>query len=501
MRKIILEMKGVSKEFPGVKALDQVHLNVYKGKVMALLGENGAGKSTLMKILSGIHEKSEGTIIYKGQNLEVKGPKDAQMQGISIIHQELNLIDDLSIGENIFLGREPKKSIGTIDWKTLFDTSTKLLEPLNITISPKVKVKNLSIGQKQMVEIAKALSLDAELIIMDEPTDALTDQETQKLFDIIGHLKADGKSIVYISHRLKEIFEICDDVTIIRDGQFVSEKPVSDIDEDHMIELMVGRKLEDQYPFLSETPGETVLKIDHVSNAYLNDVSFDLKKGEILGVAGLMGAGRTELAKTIYGYYKINDGQMEIDGQVVRIKSEKDAISAGIAYVSEDRKKDGLVLGMSVKENITLAALKMLSRGIVINRKEESVIADEYIKKLYIKTPSSNQKVKNLSGGNQQKVSISKNLLTQPKVLILDEPTRGIDVGAKKEIYELMNIFKSEGMSVLMISSEIPELLGMCGRIMVMNEGQITGIIGRDEASQENIMRLAVGIRSDSDES
>jgi len=501
MNNKILEMKGVTKIFPGVKALDNVHLNVYEGKVMALLGENGAGKSTLMKILSGIFQKNEGAMIYKGKHLEVKGPKDAQKQGISIIHQELNLVDDLSIGENIFLGREPKKKIGTIDWRLLFDESSKLLEPLNIGISPKVKVKNLSIGQKQMVEIAKALSFDSELIIMDEPTDALTDQETIRLFAVIAKLRADGKSIVYISHRLKEIFEICDDVTIIRDGQFVAEKPVSDINEDQLIEMMVGRKLEDQYPYLQKELGDTVLEVDHISNKYVKNITFGLKKGEILGVAGLMGSGRTELAKTIFGHYKMNEGQIKIEGKILTIKSEEDAINAGIAYVSEDRKKDGLVLGMSVKDNISLSALRDLAKGILIDLKKEARIAEDYIEKLSIKTPSVTQLVKNLSGGNQQKISISKNLLTDPKVLILDEPTRGIDVGAKKEIYELMNRFKSDGMSVLMISSEIPELLGMCDRIMVMNEGKLKGIISREEASQESIMRMAVGIRSDNDES
>ncbi len=501
MKNKILEMQHVCKVFPGVKALDNVHLNVYQGKVMALLGENGAGKSTLMKILSGVYQKTEGTLIYKGKNLEVHNPKEAQLQGISIIHQELNLIDELSIGENIFLGREPKTKFGNINWKKLYAESEKLLIPLNISISPRSNVKHLSIGQKQMVEIAKALSFDAELIIMDEPTDALTDQETEKLFEVIKKLRKDGKSIVYISHRLKEIFEICDDVTVIRDGQFIDEKPVSEIDEDGLIEMMVGRKLEDQYPYIREEEGSTALDVTALENEMVRNVSFELKKGEILGVAGLMGAGRTELAKTIYGAYKASGGEVRVDGKLVNIRSERDAIASGITYVSEDRKKDGLVLGMSVKENISLAALKQITSGPVINHMEETRIAKEFIGQLSIKTPSENQRVKNLSGGNQQKVSISKSLLTKPKVLILDEPTRGIDVGAKKEIYDLMNEFKSEGMSVLMISSEIPELLGMCDRIMVMHEGEVFGILDREEATQEAIMRLAVGMRSDSNES
>lgn len=497
MKTKVLQMRGVSKIFPGVKALDNVDLNVYKGLVMALLGENGAGKSTLMKILSGVYKKTEGKIIFKGNQLEVTGPKDAQMKGISIIHQELNLIEELSIGENIFIGREPKTRFGNIDWKKLYGESSKLLKPLNISIDPKTKVKSLSIGQKQMVEIAKALSFESELIIMDEPTDALTDKETDRLFNVIRNLRNQGKSIIYISHRLKEIFEICDDVTILRDGQFIAEKPVKDIDEEQLIEMMVGRKLKDQYPYRSENNGGTALKVENLKNKYVDNVSFELKKGEILGVAGLMGAGRTELAKSIYGHYKIKSGKIKVLGKDVNIRSEKDAIKEGITYVSEDRKKDGLILGMSVKDNISLASMQSISTINVISRRKEREVATDYIKKLSIKTPSENQRVKLLSGGNQQKVSISKSLLTDPKILILDEPTRGIDVGAKKEIYELMNEFKSKGMSVLMISSEIPELLGMSDRIMVMHEGTVVGILDRKEATQESIMRMAVGIRRD----
>ena len=490
----ILEMKHVSKVFPGVKALNDVHFNAYEGQVMALLGENGAGKSTLMKILSGVYKKTEGEIVYRGEVIDLHGPRDAQRLGIAIIHQELNLVDEMSIGENIFLGREPKNKFGVIDRKTLREQSIALLEPLNLKIDPKEKVKRLSIGQKQMVEIAKALSLKASLIIMDEPTDALTDQETQALFTLIRQLRDSGKSIVYISHRLKEIFQICDDVTILRDGQFIAEKKVSEIDEDHLIEMMVGRKLEEQYPYQKDHAGVVMLEVKKLGNDYVQDVSFDLHKGEILGVAGLMGAGRTELAKSLYGHFKVKKGELMINGQLVQFSSEKDAIFAGVSYVSEDRKKNGLILGMSVKENISIAALTQLAKGIVIDRGLEKKKAKEYIEKLSIKTPSANQKVKNLSGGNQQKVSISKSIMTEPKVLILDEPTRGVDVGAKKEIYDLMNRFKAQGMCILMISSEIPELLGMCDRIMVMHEGHVSGILLREEATQEGIMRLAVGI-------
>lgn len=497
----ILEMKNVTKEFPGVKALDDVHLNVYKERVMALLGENGAGKSTLMKILSGVYKKTSGTVKYNGEIIDPKNPKHAQELGISIIHQELNLIEELSIGENIFLGREPKNKFGMIDWKTLNQKAKELLIPLNIKESPETKVKSLSVGKKQMVEIAKALSFDAKLIIMDEPTDALTDQETIKLFKVIDKLKKDGKSIVYISHRLKEIFEICDDITILRDGQFIAEKLVKDINEDILVELMVGRKLEEQYPYKEHKTEDIIFEVKNLSNKYIKDISFNMQRGEILGVAGLMGAGRTELAKTIYGHYKYDKGQIILNGKELILKNERDALISGISYVSEDRKKDGLVLGMSVKENISLSGLENIAKGIFINKEEEKKIAYDYKEKISIKTPSLNQKVKNLSGGNQQKVSISKSLVTDPKILILDEPTRGVDVGAKKEIYELMNVFKSQGMSVLMISSEIPELLGMCDRIMVMHEGRISGILERSGLTQESIMRLAVGIGGNSDES
>ncbi|WXR61067.1 ATP-binding cassette domain-containing protein [Peptostreptococcaceae bacterium AGR-M142] len=497
----ILEMKNVTKEFPGVKALDDVHLNVYKERVMALLGENGAGKSTLMKILSGVYKKTSGTVKYNGEIIDPKNPKHAQELGISIIHQELNLIEELSIGENIFLGREPKNKFGMIDWKTLNKKAKELLIPLNIKESPETKVKSLSVGKKQMVEIAKALSFDAKLIIMDEPTDALTDQETIKLFKVIDKLKKDGKSIVYISHRLKEIFEICDDITILRDGQFIAEKLVKDINEDILVELMVGRKLEEQYPYKEHKTEDIIFEVKNLSNKYIKDISFNMQRGEILGVAGLMGAGRTELAKTIYGHYKYDKGQIILNGKELILKNERDALISGISYVSEDRKKDGLVLGMSVKENISLSGLENIAKGIFINKEEEKKIAYDYKEKISIKTPSLNQKVKNLSGGNQQKVSISKSLVTDPKILILDEPTRGVDVGAKKEIYELMNVFKSQGMSVLMISSEIPELLGMCDRIMVMHEGRISGILERSGLTQESIMRLAVGIGGNSDES
>lgn len=491
----ILQMKNVTKEFPGVKALDGVHFNMYEGKVMALLGENGAGKSTLMKILAGVYTTTSGDIFYKGEKVVVESPKKAQELGIAIIHQELNLIPELTCGENIFLGREPVNGFGKIDWKKLYRDAEDLLERLNLTGMSKTLLKNMSIGQQQMVEIAKALSLNAKIIIMDEPTDALTDTETESLFKIIKILRDENKSIVYISHRLQEIFQICDDITILRDGTFIKECLVTDIDEDTMIENMVGRRLEEQFPRVEHTFGEVVLKVDNINNKYVSNISFELLEGEILGVAGLMGAGRSEMAKSIFGAYKIDSGSISINGEEIDIVSPQKAIESGIIYVSEDRKKDGLVLGMSVRENISLSSLSEISTSLGhINRSKEVDYSNSFVKDMSIKTPSINQKLKNLSGGNQQKVSIAKGLMTNPKILILDEPTRGVDVGAKKEIYELINLFKKKGMSILMISSEIPEVVGMCDRVLVMHEGSISGELKLENITQDNIMRLAVGI-------
>lgn len=496
--KALLEMKNIVKEFPGVKALDGVDLNVYSGKVMALLGENGAGKSTLMKILSGVYFKNQGEIYYQGKSIEFKGPKDSQDFGIAIIHQELNLIPNLSIGENIFLGREPVNKFGKIEWVKLYEDSKQYLKQLEIDINPKEKLSKLSIGQQQMVEIAKALSLNAQIIIMDEPTDALTDKETKGLFNVIKKLKSENKAIVYISHRLNEIFEICDYITVLRDGRFIGEDSVSNIDEDKLISMMVGRSLEEQFPKLEYKAEGELLSIKNLSNKYIKDVSFELKKGEILGISGLMGAGRTELCKSIYGEYKLDKGEIIIEGKQVKINSPKDAIQSGISYVCEDRKGEGLVLALSVKENMTISSLdKFKGAFFSIDAKKEEEVVNEYIQKISIKTPSIGQKIKNLSGGNQQKVSISKALMTNPKVLILDEPTRGVDVGAKKEIYDLINTFKKEGLGIIMVSSEMPEILGMSDRILVMHEGKITGEFENQNISQEEIMKSAIGLKEE----
>lgn len=490
----LLRLENIEKSFPGVKALDGVNLTVTEGRVMALVGENGAGKSTLMKVLTGIYDRDNGTITYLGQNRNFKGPRDSQEAGISIIHQELNLLPELSIAENIFLGREPVGLLGRINWKMMYAKADELLAKLGVTHSSRTRLGDLSIGEQQMVEIAKALSFESRVIIMDEPTDTLTETETNALFAVINELRETGHGIVYISHRLKEIFEICDDVTVLRDGQFIGESPVSEINEDALIEMMVGRKLEEQYPRVDVTPGPISLEIRDVVAPGVKGVSLNLHEGEILGVCGLMGSGRTELMKAIFGAAPMESGEVFLGGASQRIRTPKDALQAGIAYISEDRKADGLVLGMSVKMNMTLSALSMFCTATGhVRGGQEKEAADEYVDAFNIRTPSLDQEVGNLSGGNQQKVAIAKGLMDRPRVLILDEPTRGVDVGAKKEIYQLVNRFKSEGMSIILVSSEMPEVLGMSDRIVVMHEGRLCGEYSAEEADQETLMACAIG--------
>ncbi|AKA38721.1 ribose ABC transporter ATP-binding protein RbsA [Yersinia ruckeri] len=490
----LLQLKGIDKAFPGVKALSGAALSVYPGRVMALVGENGAGKSTMMKVLTGIYSKDAGSQHFLGQEVVFNGPKASQEAGIGIIHQELNLIPQLTIAENIFLGREFVNRFGGIDWKKMYAEADRLLARLNLNYSSHRLVGELSIGDQQMVEIAKVLSFESKVIIMDEPTDALTDTETASLFNVIRELKAEGRGIVYISHRLKEIFEICDDVTVFRDGQFIGEKPVSELQEDTLIEMMVGRKLEEQYPRLNLPLGDVRLQVKQLCGPGVHDVSFSLRAGEILGVAGLMGAGRTELMKIIYGALPRQSGYVMLNGREVVTHSPQDGLANGIVYISEDRKRDGLVLGMSVKENMSLTALRYFSRsgGSLKQADEQQAVAD-FIRLFNIKTPSMEQPIGLLSGGNQQKVAIARGLMTRPKVLILDEPTRGVDVGAKKEIYQLINQFKQEGLSIILVSSEMPEVLGMSDRILVMHEGHLSGEFSIEQATQEVLMAAAVG--------
>ncbi|MFD1801247.1 ribose ABC transporter ATP-binding protein RbsA [Mixta tenebrionis] len=493
----LLQLTGIEKSFPGVKALNGASLSVYPGRVMALVGENGAGKSTMMKVLTGIYSRDAGSLKWLGEETHFSGPKASQEAGIGIIHQELNLIPQLSVAENIFLGREFVNRFGRIDWKEMYAAADALLKRLNLRFTSHRLVGDLSIGDQQMVEIAKVLSFESKVIVMDEPTDALTDTETLSLFRVINELKAQGCGIVYISHRMKEIFEICDDVTVFRDGQFIAERSVATLTEASLIEMMVGRKLEDQYPRLDKAPGEICLQVEHLSGSGISDVSFTLRKGEILGVAGLMGAGRTELMKVLYGALPHSAGRMVLNGREMNIRSPQDGLVNGIVYISEDRKRDGLVLGMSVKENMSLTALRYFSRsGGGLKHRAEQLAVNDFIRLFNIKTPGMDQTIGLLSGGNQQKVAIARGLMTRPKVLILDEPTRGVDVGAKKEIYQLINQFKEEGLSIILVSSEMPEVLGMSDRILVMHEGRLSGEFSIEQATQEALMAAAVGKQS-----
>ena len=494
MSDTLLQLTNIHKSFPGVKALSGANLTVKAGQVMALIGENGAGKSTLMKVLTGIYKKDAGEIIYLGNKVNFNGPKSSQMAGIGIIHQELNLIPQLTIAENIFLGREFSNKFGCINWKKTYAEADKLLAQLHLDYNSRRLISDLSIGEQQMVEIAKVLSFNSKVIIMDEPTDALTDTETASLFEVINKLKKQNCGIVYISHRLKEIFEICDEVTVLRDGQFVGEKKISELREDSLIEMMVGRKLDEQYPRIEMERGNVTLQVNNLMGDGVNDISFSLHAGEILGISGLMGAGRTELMKMIYGANPAKSGTIILNGKPIKTRSPKDGLKSGIVYISEDRKRDGLILGMSVKDNMTLNALAyFVNQFNYLKLKDERKEVDDFVRLFNIKTPTINQTIGLLSGGNQQKVAIAKGLMTRPSVLILDEPTRGVDVGAKKEIYQLINQFKQQGLSVILVSSDMPEVLGMSDRILVIYEGSVTGDFTINEATQEKLMAAAVG--------
>ncbi|WP_315121562.1 sugar ABC transporter ATP-binding protein [uncultured Clostridium sp.] len=493
-----LEMRNISKSFSGVKALEDVELKVYEEEVLALLGENGAGKSTLMKILSGVYKKDSGSIFINEEEVDIQGIKDGEKLGISIIHQELSLLSNLKIYENIFLGNEKYKGLfNKLDKDYMRKESRKLLSTIGFTLDVDTSVKDINIGEMQMIEIIKAISKKSKLIIMDEPTTALTDVERERLFQVIRRLKSQGISIIYISHRLEEVFEICDRVNVLRDGKYIGEVQVKDVTKDSLIAMMVGRKLEEQFPYKKVEvgeEGEPLLKVEGLSyKNKVKNVSFEVKRGEILGIAGLMGSGRTEVAKAIFGEYKKNSGEIYVEGKKVEISSTKDAVENGIAYLSEDRKKEGLILNMSVGHNISLCNLKKYENAMKrINKEEEIKDVEDYIKKLSVKTPSVDQVIKKLSGGNQQKAIIAKWIMISPKILIIDEPTRGIDVGAKREIYEILNELKSMGKAIVMISSDMSEVLGISDRILVMSEGKLSGELHREEATQEKVMKYAV---------
>ena len=493
MADAILTMEEIDKSFPGVHALDHVHFDVRCGEVHALMGENGAGKSTLMKVLTGIYSKDSGTITYEGREVAFNNTREAQDAGIVIVHQELNMVGDLTVAQNIFIGREFMKGF-KIDDRKMIEESKKLFDELHIEINPRDKMSDLTVGKQQMCEIAKAISHQAKVIIFDEPSAALTEKEIEDLFAIIRDLREKGLAIVYISHRMDEIKVITDRVTVMRDGGYVGTLITKDCTKEDIINMMVGRVIYEDPKTESKVPKDApvVLKVEHLNaGRMVQDVSFELRKGEILGFSGLMGAGRTETARALFGADPKTSGDIYVNGKKVTINSPQDAVKNGIGYLSEDRKRYGIVVQKTITENSTLASLENYMSGIFINKAEEKKISEHFIQELSTKTPSADQLVVNLSGGNQQKVVIAKWLVRNCDILIFDEPTRGIDVGAKNEIYKLMNKLAAEGKSIIMISSEMTEILRMSDRIVVMCEGKKTGELDISEATQEKIMDKA----------
>lgn len=488
----VLELRGISKSFPGVKALDKVNLKLRPGSVHALCGENGAGKSTLMKIINGIYKRDEGEIFFKGQKIEPQSPKAMLEMGVATIHQELSPILDMTIAENIFLGREPLNAAKMMDWKKLWSDTQKLMDEFGFHYSPKTMMRSLTVSDIALIEIVKAISRDASVVIMDEPTSSITDSEVHILFENIKRLKNKGVGIIYISHKMDEIFEICDEVTIFRDGQWVHSCKVDEIDKNGIIKKMVGREITDQFPKTPAPIGKPILEIKNFTGGRFKDVTLDVRAGEIVGFAGLVGAGRSELFRAVFGLDPHESGEIKLDGQPIKFHNAQQAIDAGVLMASEDRKREGVVLCRSIRENISLASLKDIESGTFLNLKKEKDNVKKMVDKLSIKLSSPEAPVSSLSGGNQQKVVLAKWLLRSPKVLILDEPTRGIDVGAKYEIYKLMCDLAKEGVAIVMISSEMPEILGMSDRVCVMSQGKMTGILDIADATQEKIMELAV---------
>lgn len=493
MEQELFRMEGISKSFPGVKALDKVYLSVNKGEVLGLVGENGAGKSTLMKILSGVHRADEGEIFIEGNKVVIDSVAKAHELGVSIIMQELNMCGHLSVADNIFIGRAHKKGIFIDDTK-MHEEAQKILDDLGIEINTYAHVGSLSIAQQQMVEIAKAISFHSKILVLDEPTATLTEKEIEQLFGIIRRLKEKGVGMVYISHRMAELNQICERVTIIRDGQYIGTRNLNEITMDELVNMIVGRSLEDKYPKYKRKIGEIVFEARNVRRGTkVNADYLYVKKGEILGISGLVGAGRTELMRCIFGADQADSMELRLEGKTIKVNSVIQAIKHGIGYATEDRKRDGLALGLDVKYNTNMAHLPNITRFGFINDKEGLENAEKYVELLRTKTPSVHQLCGNLSGGNQQKVVLAKWLCNDVKVLIVDEPTRGIDVGAKYEVYELFNKLSAQGVSIIMISSELPEILGMSDRILVIHQGEINGELDAKTATQEEILYLAAG--------
>lgn len=490
-----LEMRGITKQFPGVLAVDHVDLEVGAGEVLALVGENGAGKSTLMKILSGAYVADEGDILLDGKKLEIKSPMDAIEQGITIIYQELNTCETLSIAENIFVGNLPEKGklFKTIDRKEAYQRSARLLDSLNLHYDPETLVSKLSIAEKQIIEIAKALSRNTRVLVMDEPTAALNEKEVEMLFDIVRRVQAMGTAIIFISHRLDEIFEVADHVQIMRDGRKVFFGETRSIDKPGIIRHMVGRDVTEGRLRQNAAFGDTVITIEGLTTSEVSDISFDARAGEIVGLFGLMGCGRTNIVKAIFGATPMASGSVKVNGKVLHIKSPADAKRAGIAYIPNDRKLEGLMLNQSIKQNICIAVLDAVKDKLQISKKREEQIAKTWVDRINIKTTDINKDVNSLSGGNQQKVVMGKWLATAPKVMILNEPTRGVDVGAKREIYNIILELCNEGMAVIMISSDLPEMLSLADRVVVIHEGRMAGEVTGEDITQHNLMTKAVG--------
>lgn len=490
-----IEMKGIDKSFGTNQVLKDAGFVLGDGEVHALMGENGAGKSTLMKILTGVYTKDAGQVFVDGKEVDYKNPQEAEKAGIVFIHQELNVLFDLTVEENLFIGKEIKKGFGICDQKAMRKKAEEALKNLGVSISPKEVMSNLSVGQQQMIEICKALMVDAKVIIMDEPTAALTQSETKVLFEVIQNLRKKGVSMVYISHRMEEIFELCDRISVLRDGTYVGTKNIPETNMNEIVKLMIGREIGERYPGRETKIGEEVLRVEGLTKqGVFQDVNFEVHAGEVLGVSGLMGAGRTEIMQAIFGNLPFESGKVSINGKEVKIKSPQEAIRYGIGFITEDRKTEGLLLEKSIEENVALTNLGSISKsgGVMVKSKEQE-LSKRAIDELHIRCFGPQHECNNLSGGNQQKVVFAKWIYTDPKILILDEPTRGVDIGAKKEIYTIINQLAAKGVAIIMVSSELPEVLGMSDRIMVVREGVVRGIINKEEANQENVMTLATG--------
>lgn len=490
-----IEMRGIDKSFGTNQVLKNAGFLLRDGEVHALMGENGAGKSTLMKILTGVYTRDAGTVIVDGKEVEYHNPQEAEKAGIVFIYQELNVMFDLTVEENLFMGKEITKGFGICDKKAMRKKAKEVLDMMGVDINPAAVMSELSVGQQQMIEICKALMVDAKVIIMDEPTAALTQSETDALFKVIHSLRKKGVSMVYISHRMEEIFELCDRITVLRDGSYIGTEEIKDIDMNDIVKMMIGREIGERFPARDVKLGKEVLKVEKLTSpGVFHDISFSVRAGEVLGVSGLMGAGRTEIMQAIFGNFPLESGKIYIDGKETVIKNPEAAMKAGIGFITEDRKTEGLMLEKSIEENISLANLgKVSGKNHVLSSSAEDALVKKGIEEFHIRCFGPSHECGNLSGGNQQKVVLAKWIYTEPKILILDEPTRGVDIGAKKEIYSVINEMATKGVAIIMVSSELPEVLGMSDRIMVVREGEVRGIIGKEEANQQNVMTLATG--------